>query len=59
MSYSSSHFQICFFILSHLSGHVSRPLVVLHCHGNATDIGMMMGPYYELSKVLGIEAQGI
>lgn len=35
------------------------PLVLLHCHGNATDIGMMMGPYYELAKVLGIEVAGI
>jgi pimeloyl-ACP methyl ester carboxylesterase len=29
-----------------------EPIVLLHCHGNATDIGMMMGPYYELVKVL-------
>jgi len=35
------------------------PLVLLHCHGNATDIGMMMGPYYELSKILGIEVVGV
>lgn len=37
----------------------SPPLVLLHCHGNATDIGMMMGPYYELAKVLGIEVCGV
>ncbi|CAJ1353006.1 unnamed protein product, partial [Effrenium voratum] len=33
--------------------------VLLHCHGNATDIGMMMGPYYELAKVLGVEVCGV
>mmetsp|Transcript_113061 Transcript_113061/g.225145 ORF Transcript_113061/g.225145 Transcript_113061/m.225145 type:complete len:449 (-) Transcript_113061:59-1405(-) len=38
----------------------SQPnLVLLHCHGNATDIGMMMGPYYELAKVLGIDVIGV
>lgn len=36
-----------------------KPLVILHCHGNATDIGMMMGPYYELSKQLGVEVVGV
>jgi len=35
------------------------PLVLLHCHGNATDIGMMMGPYFELSKQLGVEVVGV
>lgn len=35
------------------------PMVLLHCHGNATDIGMMMGPYFELAKVLGIEVVGV
>lgn len=35
------------------------PIVLLHCHGNATDIGMMMGPYFELSRVLGIEVVGV
>mmetsp|Transcript_15826 Transcript_15826/g.34623 ORF Transcript_15826/g.34623 Transcript_15826/m.34623 type:complete len:410 (+) Transcript_15826:121-1350(+) len=35
------------------------PLVLLHCHGNATDIGMMMGPYFELTKQLGIEVVGV
>lgn len=37
----------------------SRPLVILHCHGNATDIGMMMGPYFELTKQLGCEVVGV
>eukprot|EP00441_Pelagodinium_beii_P045708 CAMPEP_0197624428 /NCGR_PEP_ID=MMETSP1338-20131121/4070_1 /TAXON_ID=43686 ORGANISM="Pelagodinium beii, Strain RCC1491" /NCGR_SAMPLE_ID=MMETSP1338 /ASSEMBLY_ACC=CAM_ASM_000754 /LENGTH=360 /DNA_ID=CAMNT_0043194565 /DNA_START=236 /DNA_END=1318 /DNA_ORIENTATION=+ len=36
-----------------------QPLVLLHCHGNATDIGMMMGPYFELAKVLGVEVAGV
>jgi len=36
-----------------------QPLVILHCHGNATDIGMMMGPYFELSKQLGVEVVGV
>jgi len=35
------------------------PLVLLHCHGNATDIGLMMVPYYDLAKVLGIEVIGV
>jgi len=35
------------------------PLVLLHCHGNATDIGMMMGPYLELTKQLGVEVVGV
>lgn len=35
------------------------PLVLLHCHGNATDIGMMMGPYLEFTKQLGIEVVGV
>jgi len=34
-------------------------MVLLHCHGNATDIGMMMGPYYELAKMLGIDVIGV
>lgn len=36
-----------------------QPLVLLHCHGNATDIGMMMGPYFELAKQLGCEVVGV
>lgn len=35
------------------------PLVLLHCHGNATDIGLMMVPYYELAKVLGVDVVGV
>mmetsp|Transcript_54427 Transcript_54427/g.100570 ORF Transcript_54427/g.100570 Transcript_54427/m.100570 type:complete len:437 (-) Transcript_54427:82-1392(-) len=35
------------------------PIVLLHCHGNATDIGIMMGPYYELAMTLGIEVVGV
>jgi len=34
-------------------------IVLLHCHGNATDIGMMMGPYFEMAKQLEIEVVGI
>jgi len=41
------------------SDPLAAPIVLLHCHGNATDIGMMMGPYYELAKVLGIEVVGV
>mmetsp|Transcript_23457 Transcript_23457/g.54190 ORF Transcript_23457/g.54190 Transcript_23457/m.54190 type:complete len:430 (+) Transcript_23457:109-1398(+) len=37
----------------------SAPIVLLHCHGNATDIGIMMGPYYELAMTLGIEVVGL
>lgn len=37
----------------------NRSLVILHCHGNATDIGMMMGPYFELTKQLGVEVVGV
>jgi hypothetical protein len=36
-----------------------RTLVLLHCHGNATDIGMMMGPYLEMSNQLGVEVVGV
>lgn len=35
------------------------PMVLLHCHGNATDIGMMMGPYFELTKQLGLDVVGV
>lgn len=35
------------------------PMVLLHCHGNATDIGLMMGPYLELATVLGVEVLGV
>mmetsp|Transcript_117976 Transcript_117976/g.333702 ORF Transcript_117976/g.333702 Transcript_117976/m.333702 type:complete len:376 (+) Transcript_117976:67-1194(+) len=37
----------------------SAPLVLLHCHGNATDIGMMMGLYFQLSQQLGVEIVGV
>eukprot|EP00928_Gymnodinium_smaydae_P040180 TRINITY_DN27296_c0_g1_i1.p1 TRINITY_DN27296_c0_g1~~TRINITY_DN27296_c0_g1_i1.p1 ORF type:complete len:497 (+),score=98.98 TRINITY_DN27296_c0_g1_i1:176-1666(+) len=37
---------------------IGRP-VLIHCHGNATDLGMMMGPYYELAHVLGIDVLGV
>mmetsp|Transcript_1607 Transcript_1607/g.5482 ORF Transcript_1607/g.5482 Transcript_1607/m.5482 type:complete len:391 (-) Transcript_1607:294-1466(-) len=40
------------------SGRRNR-FVLLHCHGNATDIGMMMGPFYRLSKHLGIDVVGV
>mmetsp|Transcript_35870 Transcript_35870/g.95064 ORF Transcript_35870/g.95064 Transcript_35870/m.95064 type:complete len:388 (+) Transcript_35870:123-1286(+) len=36
-----------------------QPLVLLHCHGNATDIGMMMGPYLELATQLACEVVGV
>eukprot|EP00927_Polykrikos_kofoidii_P014608 TRINITY_DN16426_c0_g1_i1.p1 TRINITY_DN16426_c0_g1~~TRINITY_DN16426_c0_g1_i1.p1 ORF type:complete len:422 (-),score=53.37 TRINITY_DN16426_c0_g1_i1:248-1513(-) len=35
------------------------PLVLLHCHGNATDIGIMMAHYFELAHSLGIDVVGI
>mmetsp|Transcript_42672 Transcript_42672/g.123330 ORF Transcript_42672/g.123330 Transcript_42672/m.123330 type:complete len:433 (-) Transcript_42672:20-1318(-) len=47
---------------SPLSGNSTAkawPLVLLHCHGNATDIGLMMGPYFELSSCLGVEVVGV
>lgn len=34
-------------------------LIILHCHGNATDIGLMMGPYYELTRQLRCEVVGV
>lgn len=40
-------------------GNSNQPLVMLHCHGNAADIGMMMGPYFEFSQRLGIEVVGV
>lgn len=33
--------------------------VLLHFHGNATDIGMMMASYCELSKQLGVDVVGV
>lgn len=41
------------------SASKQTPLVLLHCHGNATDIGMMMGPYFELTKQLGVDVVGV
>lgn len=35
------------------------PLVMLHSHANATDVGIMMGHYYELSRLLGIDVVGV
>jgi len=32
-----------------------KPLVLLHCHANATDMGVMMGSYLELSRFLGMD----
>jgi len=41
-------------------GAVGTPsLVLLHCHGNATDIGMMMAPYFEFTQQFGIEVVGV
>jgi len=41
-------------------GRTAKPhLVLLHCHGNAADIGMMMGMFHELSRILGIEVVGV
>eukprot|EP00928_Gymnodinium_smaydae_P052792 TRINITY_DN36954_c0_g1_i2.p1 TRINITY_DN36954_c0_g1~~TRINITY_DN36954_c0_g1_i2.p1 ORF type:complete len:323 (-),score=62.03 TRINITY_DN36954_c0_g1_i2:31-999(-) len=34
-------------------------LVMIHCHGNATDIGLMMGLYFEFVKQLGVEVVGV
>lgn len=33
--------------------------VVIHCHGNATDIGLMMGTYWELAYRLGVVVVGV
>jgi len=35
------------------------PLVLLHCHGNATDLGLMMGHYLELVQALGVDVVGV
>lgn len=37
----------------------SRPLTLLHCHGNATDIGLMLGMYFELARRLDCEVVGV
>lgn len=38
-------------------GHA--PLVLLYCHGNATDIGIMMGPFFEMSRILQVDVVGL
>jgi len=35
------------------------PTVLLHCHGNATDIGIMMGHYFEIANRLDVEVVGV
>mmetsp|Transcript_9967 Transcript_9967/g.26400 ORF Transcript_9967/g.26400 Transcript_9967/m.26400 type:complete len:345 (-) Transcript_9967:133-1167(-) len=40
-------------------GAKPQPFVLLHCHGNATDLGYMMGPYYHLATTLGIDVVGM
>lgn len=45
---------------ANLEDHLAdAPLVLLHCHGNAADIGIMMGPYFELAHVLGVDVVGV
>merc|ERR1719219_1379368 len=36
-----------------------KPFVLIHCHGNATDVGLMMSAYWELSKQLGVDVVGV
>jgi len=36
-----------------------KPFVLLHCHGNATDVGLMMSAYWELSKQLAVDVVGV
>jgi len=36
-----------------------KPFVLLHCHGNATDVGLMMSVYWELSKQLRVDVVGV
>eukprot|EP00440_Ansanella_granifera_P056955 gb/GFBE01061742.1/.p1 GENE.gb/GFBE01061742.1/~~gb/GFBE01061742.1/.p1 ORF type:complete len:347 (+),score=38.87 gb/GFBE01061742.1/:1-1041(+) len=35
------------------------PLVILYCHGNASDLGSMMGHFLELSAVLQVDVIGV
>jgi len=35
------------------------PAILLHCHGNATDIGVMMAHYMDLAETLGVEVVGM
>lgn len=41
------------------AGRGQGSLVLLHCHGNATDIGIMMAHYFELAHSLGIDVVGV
>jgi pimeloyl-ACP methyl ester carboxylesterase len=36
----------------------SSSMILLHCHANATDIGVMMGNYLDLSRFLGVDVVG-
>lgn len=45
--------------LSEAAKSDKQPLVLLHCHGNAADVGIMMGPYFELAGKLGVEVVGV
>ncbi|CAD7962207.1 unnamed protein product [Amoebophrya sp. A120] len=37
----------------------NRNFVLLHCHGNATDMGLMLPVYYDLSETLQIDVLGV
>ncbi len=36
-----------------------KRIVILHCHGNATDLGFMMACYLDLAENLGVEVFGV
>lgn len=36
-----------------------EPMVLLHCHGNATDAGLMMALYYEMARRFHVEVVGV
>lgn len=38
---------------------MNSPLVMLHCHGNATDIGLMMASYLDFVKRLRVDVVGV
>jgi len=40
-------------------GSYAGPLVLLHCHANATDMGLMLAPYLDLAQRLGVEVVGV
>merc|ERR1712007_16331 len=44
---------------SQAASTTNSPLVILHCHGNATDIGIMMASYLELVKQLRVDVVGV